>query len=99
MTATRHRSSSAKRVSRRTPGGRVAAHYKRKIPGAARCGLCGATLNAKRAASRKFGGCLCSGCSRSVLTAEARVRSGETDLRGVALKQRGYVKRLFGKTA
>ena len=44
MTLPKNRSSSVKRVPRRTPSGRISVHYKREKPSAAHCAICKAVL-------------------------------------------------------
>lgn len=81
------RSRTFRRVFVKTPGGKVVIQYKRRKPGFAECGGCGARLKgvprgrvfelrnlpktAKRP-ERPFGGVLCSACSRIKIISLAR---------------------------
>ncbi len=71
----------------KTPGGEVKTHYKERKPKKAKCGMCGKELKGvprerpsklskipktQRRPERKFGGVLCSSCSRKKILAEAR---------------------------
>ena len=76
------RSRSVKKISKRTPGGRVVIHFKKKRPGYAKCALCKRELHgvargrsseirklqrSQRRVSRPYGGYLCSTCMRAEL--------------------------------
>ncbi|MCD6488154.1 MAG: 50S ribosomal protein L34e [Desulfurococcales archaeon] len=76
------RTRSKRRVYRRTPGGRVVIHYRKRRPGPARCALCGRPLNGvprlvpsmlrklaktEKRPERPFGGYLCPQCLRKQL--------------------------------
>lgn len=75
------RSRSKKRQNRRTPGGKLVTHYKRKKKSAKRCARCGkplkGTLKEERNASkstkrpeRPYGGYLCQECLKQALQLE-----------------------------
>ena len=76
------RSTSLRKVKVKTPGGRVTTHYRKKKPKSAHCAGCGIVLpgvprerhvkmqnmpKTKKRPQRKFGGTLCTRCSRQVL--------------------------------
>ncbi len=69
-----------KRVAKRTPGGRVVLHFRKKRPGYAKCAVCKRELHgvargrsseirrlsrSRRRVSRPYGGYLCSSCMRA----------------------------------
>jgi large subunit ribosomal protein L34e len=81
------RSRTLRRVFRRTPGGRTVLQYKKRKPSKATCAVCGKNLagvprerpykmmrmaKTKKRPERKFGGMLCSACSRRKIIAAAR---------------------------
>ena len=87
MVAGKHKSRSLRRVPRRVPGGRIVMHYKRRTPGVAQCGGCGANLKGiprattteirnmpktARRPQRPFGGVLCTQCARKNHVTRAR---------------------------
>src|SRR3989338_10376107 len=81
----------AKKVTKKSPGGRKVTIYKTDKPNHATCALCKGKLQAvpKRSVSgmralaktekrpeRGFGGVLCSNCTRSILVQKTRLNSG-----------------------
>ncbi len=87
MVVGRHKSRSLRRVFRKTPGGKVVLHYKKRKPKLARCGSCGAVLKGvvkarpsklknmpktKKRPERPYGGVLCSKCLRKLMIEKAR---------------------------
>ncbi len=81
------RTRSKKRVKVRTPGGRLALHFKREKPGYAKCAICGAKLNGvprllpsklsklpktKKRPQRPYGGHLCPRCYSRLLIKSTR---------------------------
>ncbi|MBW2983703.1 50S ribosomal protein L34e [Candidatus Woesearchaeota archaeon] len=87
MVAGRHKSRSMRRVFRKTPGGKVVVHYRKKKPKLARCGSCGAVLKGvvrerpyklrnmpktKKRPTRPYGGVLCTKCLRKLMIEKAR---------------------------
>ena len=87
MPAPRLRSRSLRKVFRKTPGGRVSIHYKKRKPKSAKCGGCGVALKgiprgfphemskmakSKKRPQRPFGGFLCSKCMRSEIVKKNR---------------------------
>jgi len=83
----RLRSSSAKLVAKRTPGGRVTYHVKKKRVSPPKCAKCGSILHGLKAirpyalrrlnksqkrVTRPYGGNLCSKCLRSLIKARVR---------------------------
>ncbi len=82
------RSRSVKRVKKRVPSGVARLFFKKQMPGKAVCGSCSAELHgiprlsssklraagkSEKSVNRKFGGALCSACSRARIKQEARV--------------------------
>ncbi|MBC7218993.1 MAG: 50S ribosomal protein L34e [Hadesarchaea archaeon] len=87
MPARRYRSNTYKERQVRTPGGRVAKHYREKKKAAATCASCGRPLcgvprtdegrmgamsRSHRMPNRPFGGYLCVRCSRRALLEKIR---------------------------
>ena len=77
------RTRSLRRKKVKTPGGVVVIHYLKRSPSIAKCGICKRSLKglkrlrpsklrnvpkSQRTVSRKFGGFLCSRCSRKLIT-------------------------------
>ena len=75
------RSRSLRRVKVKTPGGKTVTHYRKKKPQIAHCAACGRKLSGvirerdnkmqntaktKKRPERKFGGVLCTKCSREL---------------------------------
>ena len=103
MPAPKNRSTSVRKIHRRTPKGGHAIHYKRRVKGNFHaCALCGSRLQAvssstKLAGSahspnRKFGGALCSACASRVLVARSRLKEGALQLPDVEVRMLKYVK-------
>ncbi|PIO00462.1 50S ribosomal protein L34e [archaeon CG10_big_fil_rev_8_21_14_0_10_43_11] len=82
------RSRSLKRVKKRVPSGESRLSFKKELPGKIVCAECGSELHgiarekpirfsnlnkSARTVSRKYGGMLCSSCSRESIRKEARV--------------------------
>jgi large subunit ribosomal protein L34e len=76
-----------RRVYRKTPGGKVVLHYRKRKPKLARCGGCGVVLKGvakerpskiknmpktKKRPSRPYGGVLCTKCLRKLMIGKAR---------------------------
>lgn len=87
MPAPRKRSRSLRKIYVKTPGGKVAVHFKRRKPKSAHCGKCGAILKgipherpykmenmpkSKKRPERPYGGNLCSRCMRALFVEKAR---------------------------
>jgi large subunit ribosomal protein L34e len=87
MPTGRQKSRSLRRVYRKTPGGKVVLHYRKRKPKLARCGSCGAVLKGvakerpskiknmpktKKRPSRPYGGVLCTKCLRKLMIEKAR---------------------------
>jgi len=81
------RSRSLRRVYVKAPGGKTRLHYRKRKPGKAECGSCGAFLKGtlrerpnkmsslaktKKRPERPYGGNLCSRCMRLLMIAKAR---------------------------
>lgn len=63
-----------RRIVRKTPGGVLVIHYKRKSPGRPRCAVCRKPLSGKRP-KRPYGGNLCPRCSRERIKSLRRLAS------------------------
>ena len=87
MPTGKHKSKTYRKISVRTPGNRVAVHYRRKKPAKAKCGSCKKELagvpqdipakvnnlpKSKKRPERPYGGVLCSACMRSLLKDKVR---------------------------
>jgi len=83
------RSRSLRRLQIKVPGGRTSLYYKKRKPGNAECGRCGALLKGvprerpvkmrnmpktKKRPERPYGGNLCSRCTRSLIVEKARLQ-------------------------
>ncbi|MBI5871810.1 50S ribosomal protein L34e [archaeon] len=86
MVAPRLRSRSLRRIQRRVPGGRTVMHFKKRKPNIAKCAHCKKPLagvprlrpykmknlqKTKKRPERKYGGILCSACTRRKIMQEA----------------------------
>lgn len=82
MVRGQYKSGTFRKVSRKTPGGRVSVQYKLRKPKKAHCAKCGALLSGtlnerptrmkniaktKKRPERPFGGMLCSKCMRKAI--------------------------------
>ena len=89
MVSGRQKSASMRKISKKTPGGRVVIHYTKKKPSKAKCSQCGAELKGvprlrpykmentpktKKRPQRPFGGVLCSKCTTKKIIAKTRAR-------------------------
>ncbi|HZX12303.1 MAG TPA: 50S ribosomal protein L34e [Candidatus Nanoarchaeia archaeon] len=87
MPQPRYKSHSKRRITLRTPGGRLVVHYKKRKPNKAQCRICGNDLKGvprvratalkripltKKRPERPYGGNLCSPCMRNVMIERAR---------------------------
>ncbi|MFH1065066.1 MAG: 50S ribosomal protein L34e [Nanoarchaeota archaeon] len=87
MPAPNKRSRTFRRVFVKTPGGKTVLHYRKRKPSKAICAGCGELLHGvprerpfimqrlgktKKRPERKFGGVLCSKCSRNKIKEHAR---------------------------
>ena len=83
------RSRSLRRLQLKVPGGRTVLHYKKRKPGKAKCGKCGALLKGvlrerpykmhklaktKKRPERPYGGNLCSKCMRDLIIEKTKVQ-------------------------
>ena len=81
------RSRSWRRIKKKTPGGRYVIHLEKRKPGIARCAICKKPLHgiprerpykmrniakSEKKVNRKYGGYLCSKCSRELIKQEVR---------------------------
>ena len=103
MPLPRNRSTSVRKVARRTPRGGRTIHYSRRPKGKIHsCPLCGSRLQAvssgrklassARAPNRKFGGLLCSACASRVLVVKSRLKDGAIQLPDVEVRMLRFVK-------
>ncbi len=87
MRESKQKSRTFRRISKKTPGGKLVTHYERRKPAKAICTMCGNVLKGviqaipskvkaesktKRRPERPFGGVLCSACTRNVLKQKVR---------------------------
>lgn len=74
-------------LKRRSPSGKRVVIYKRRLPGAAHCALCGGKLHGvprvkarlaktEKRPERVFGGVLCGACAALVVRDRVRLKSG-----------------------
>ncbi|RME53090.1 50S ribosomal protein L34e [Candidatus Woesearchaeota archaeon] len=83
------KSKTFKKKQVRTPGGRLATHYRKPKPKQAACSACGRVLHGiprlrpkdarntpktKKRPERPYGGVLCAACSRTEMIAKARAQ-------------------------
>ncbi len=81
MPSGRHKSGSKRKIQRRLPGGNTKTFYKERLPGKAKCAMCGKPLNgvprkkklpkSLKRPERPYGGNLCSECMRKVMINKA----------------------------
>ncbi|MFH0712992.1 MAG: 50S ribosomal protein L34e [Candidatus Micrarchaeota archaeon] len=100
----RHRSTSAKQRTRRTPLGRVSTTYSRKKGSKNVCAICRTILHSvmvrskklKRASKtqkrpeRKFAGVLCGGCVEQIVKEKTRIETGAISREDVPLSHLKY---------
>ena len=87
MVELRFRSTSYKKIRKRTPGGRLVIHFRRKKVGYAKCAICKKPLSgvprlrpseirklpkSQRRPTRPYGGYLCSACMRKEIKKRVR---------------------------
>ena len=103
MPLPRNRSTSVRKVFRRTPRGGSAIHYSRRPKGKFHtCPLCGSRLQAvsssrklpgsARAPNRMYGGNLCSACASRVLVLRNRLKEGAIQLPEVEVRMLRFVR-------
>ena len=96
-----------KRIAVRTPGGRIAIHYRKEKTGKHVCAICGRPLHGvphgkrpsqvrklaktEKRPERIFGGILCADCERKVMEIAFYVKIGVKDFSTVDIKLRPYV--------
>jgi ribosomal protein L34E len=108
MSLPRNRSTSVRKVARRTPKGRSAVHYARRVSSNIHtCALTGERLQAvnshpgkaksTRRPNRKFGGALTSKMSSHIITLASRVKEGKMQISDVDVSLVPYVKGLLQK--
>ena len=109
MVAPRHRSTSVRTRHRRSPTGKPVVIYKIRKPARATCALCEAKLHAvpkrkgvelkklaktERRPERKFGGVLCSNCTRAIIKFKTRLETGAMSEADVPLNLLRFVNML-----
>ena len=105
MPLPKNRSTSVRKVPKRTPRGGSTIHYVRRVKGNKHaCGICGTLLQSvssrqglaasQRTPNRKFGGSLCTGCTSRVIAVSSRVKEGTLKMEEVDILILPYVKRL-----
>lgn len=100
MPAPKNRSTSVRKIKRRTPKRGSQILYRRREKGNTHaCALCATRLQAvstKRGAAsrpnRKFGGSLCTSCASRVLVLRSRIASGGLQLSDVEIKMLPFVR-------
>ena len=108
MTFPKNRSTSVRKIHKRTPKGGKAVHYKRVAKSGRHSDpITGQKLQAvssrqgqpksSRRPNRKFGGALTSAMSSRVIIVASRVKEGGMKLEEVDLRLLPYVKRLLAK--
>ncbi len=96
-----------KKVYRRTPGGRVVIHFRRKKTGKHVCALCGRPLHGvphgrrpsqvrklaktERRPERVFGGVLCADCARKIIDLAFYVKAGVKRMEEIGIRERQFV--------
>ena len=101
MPLPKNRSTSVRKIHKRTPKGRTV-HYRRRVKGGRHsCGLCGAMLQAvnshaslsssARAPNRKFGGNLCTGCASRVMVVSLRLKEKAISRDDVEVRMLKYI--------
>ena len=100
MTSPKNRSTSIRKVKRRSPSGDSREYYiRRKTVGKGSCAVCKAKLlgissvgaKSSRRPERKFGGVLCPNCQKKVVVEATRVKDKFKSIEDVALMYRKYV--------
>lgn len=105
MSLPKNRSTSVRKIVRRTPKGGSAVHYRRRVKGKRHSdAITGARLQAVSSArgcvkrpNRKFGGSLSSNTSSRVLAVASRVKEGKMKLSEVDVRLLPYVKGILQK--
>jgi len=103
MPVPKNRSTSVRKIHKRTPkGGKTIPYVRRKKGKFHSCPLCGSRLQAvcssrklpgsAHAPNRKFGGSLCSGCASRVLVLRSRLKEGSIQLSDVEVRMLKFVK-------
>jgi len=102
MPVPKNRSSSVRRIFRKTQKGKIAIHYRRKKKeGRHHCAVCGGILQgvttarglarSERVPSRKFAGVLCHNCVSKVIVLASRVKGGQLPANEVEVRYKRYV--------
>lgn len=102
MPLPKNRSTSVRKLVRRTPKGGATARYVRRIKGKAHaCALCAGRLQAVSSVrssptrpNRRFGGNLCTACASRVIVLASRVAEGSLKESEVQIRALPYVRRL-----
>ena len=86
------RSRSMRKIFKRTPGGKVKIHLKRRKKGKKNsCEICGAKIKRIRGDRRIFGGTICAECLSKVIFYYTRIIEGEETIKDIPLSFRKYV--------
>ncbi len=105
MTQPRNRSRSVRRVHKRMTAGKSTTHYEKREKGKRHsCALCQtelqgtnslrSTAKTKKRPERKFGGHLCSKCSRQVISYAARIERGTLKPEEIGVRFKPYIEAL-----
>ena len=86
------RSTSVRKVFRRTPGGVTHVVGIRRQKGGAHCEICDTAIIEMRGNGRVFGGVLCSRCVGRIVGLYAHLLEGTIKMEDIDIKQRKYVK-------
>ncbi|MCX6769450.1 MAG: 50S ribosomal protein L34e [Candidatus Micrarchaeota archaeon] len=108
MTLPKNRSNSVRKITRRTPKGGTAVHYRRVVKGKRHsCSITGCALQAVSSVpalsksgkrpNRKFGGNLTSEVSSRIIMIASRVKEGKLSMSDVDIRYLPYVKGLLSK--
>jgi ribosomal protein L34E len=102
MPVPKNRSSSVRKIFRKTQKGKVSIRYRRKKKeGTHHCAVCGAILQgvttarglarSERVPSRKFAGVLCHNCVSHAIVLASRLKSGSLPAGEVEVRYKRYV--------
>ena len=91
-----------RRVHKRKPTGKTTTHYERRVKGKKHtCALCQSklqgtnstrsTAKTKKRPERKFGGHLCSGCTKKLVSYATRIKRGTLNIEDVGVRYKQYL--------
>ncbi|MBI4399863.1 hypothetical protein HY570_03865 [Candidatus Micrarchaeota archaeon] len=98
----KHKSRSLARVQRRTVSGKTVTHYRARKNDYMKCGICKSNLlsvtnsssvsKSSKRPSRIFGGHLCHGCTRTIISQASKIKAGTIKINDVDILLQPYVK-------